>query len=105
MCSMSRLAWGLSQHTKSAPLSISAEMKATLRLSRSSFAITSVAFFLRHSLQGHEELRTVRMLLAALNLPVLGNELAGSYVAKYGGADLAKKRLQSLNRSVPAGQC
>jgi hypothetical protein len=38
-----QLAWGKSAATKSTPLSISLEMKATLRASRSSLATTRVA--------------------------------------------------------------
>src|SRR3954471_21709949 len=43
-----RLAWGKSTATKSTPLSISLEMKATLRASRSSWATTRVAPYRRH---------------------------------------------------------
>ena len=45
----SRLAWGMSAATKSTPVSISPEMKWTLRASRSSLAMASVAFCRRLS--------------------------------------------------------
>ncbi len=50
-------------------------MKATLRPSRSRLGMTSVAFFWAF-LQGSEELRAVRVLLAALHFGVFGAELA-----------------------------
>jgi hypothetical protein len=58
------LAWGKSAATKSTPLSISFEMKATLRAKRSSLATTRVAPYRRH--------RPIQLgpvvALAALNL-------------------------------------
>lgn len=83
---MSRLAWGLSQHTNSASLSIKVEMKAKSRPRRSSFAITSVCLAPAALLPGRKQLRAVGVLLPALNLGVLGSELAGSDAAQYGGA-------------------
>ncbi len=49
MWMVSRLASGMSAATNSTPVSISPEMKWTLRASRSSFAITSVPRCRRHS--------------------------------------------------------
>ena len=44
MCSVSRLAEGMSQQTNSTPASISPERKCTFLASRSSLAMTSTAF-------------------------------------------------------------
>ena len=64
---MALLACGLSQQTNWTPLSIKEEMNATLRLKRSSFAITSVAFFFGQRERGHQ-LRSVPVELAAVDL-------------------------------------
>jgi hypothetical protein len=74
MCSVSRVACGLSTATNSTPESISAAMKAKLRESRSSFATTSLAFSFLQAARAARSCGRLsdRLPLAALRLDVLG---------------------------------
>lgn len=67
--------WGISAATKSTPLSISPEMKWTLRASRSSLAMTRVAFCRRHVSSA-----------AALDLLELGEQGSAVRESRDGGA-------------------
>ena len=81
------MAWGLSQATNSTPASIIVAMKATLRESRSSLAMTSRALCFRQAARAFCQFRPV-VAPARLNLSVLGYEDAADAreVALHGGA-------------------